>query len=227
MGVSGLGDTQIYEVAPPAEVTPDGRIVGRGDGPAGSGGSHDNQGAGGTRDDAERDCPAAGGDGGGGAASPPAHGGGGGGRAVVAAAAGGEPGRGDRALAVAAGRGWGELGGAARLAAARARPRGEPTVVQRYWRRAYPAPAVRARRRVETPAGAQAQVDWAHFPGLLLGGEGVDLGGVHMVLSWSRREAIVWARSRDALAWQSCHTGSTRAASRGWAGCRRRCGWTT
>ena len=28
--------------------------------------------------------------------------------------------------------------------------------VQRYWRRAYPAPAVRARRRVETPAGAQA-----------------------------------------------------------------------
>ena len=29
---------------------------------------------------------------------------------------------------------------------------------------AYPAPAVRARRRVETPPGAQAQVDWAHFP---------------------------------------------------------------
>ena len=28
-----------------------------------------------------------------------------------------------------------------------------------------------------------------------------------MVLSWSRREAIVWARSRDALSWQSCHTG--------------------
>src|SRR4051812_22304599 len=87
------GDTQIYEVSPPAEVTPDGRIVGRGDGPAGSGGSDDDQGAGGTRDGAERDCPAAGRDGGGGPASPPAHGGGGGGRAVVAAAAGGEPGR--------------------------------------------------------------------------------------------------------------------------------------
>jgi hypothetical protein len=29
-----------------------------------------------------------------------------------------------------------------------------------------------------------------------------------MVLSWSRREAIVWARSRDALSWQSCHTAS-------------------
>ena len=58
--------------------------------------------------------------------------------------------------------------------------------VQRYWRRAFPAPAVRARRRVETPAGAQAQVDWAHFPGLLLGDEVVDLVALHMVLSWSR-----------------------------------------
>jgi transposase len=79
--------------------------------------------------------------------------------------------------------------------------------VQRYWRRAYPVPAVRARRRVETPAGAQAQVDWAHFPGLLLGEEVVDLVALHMVLSWSRREAIVWSRGRDALSWQSCHTG--------------------
>src|SRR3954452_25016310 len=57
--------------------------------------------------------------------------------------------------------------------------------VQRYWRRAYPAPVMRARRRVETPAGAQAQVDWAHFPGLLVGGEAVDLVALHMVLSWS------------------------------------------
>ena len=79
--------------------------------------------------------------------------------------------------------------------------------VQRYWRRACPVPAVRARRRVETPAGAQARVDWAHFPGLLLGEEVVDLVALHMVLSWSRREAIVWSRGRDALPWQSCHTG--------------------
>ena len=57
------------------------------------------------------------------------------------------------------------------------------------------------------PPAAQAQVDWAHFPGLLLGDEVVDLVALHMVLSWSRREAIVWSRSRDALAWQSCHTG--------------------
>src|SRR4051795_11841226 len=37
--------------------------------------------------------------------------------------------------------------------------------IQRYWARSYPAPAVRARRRVETPPGAQAQVDLGPFPG--------------------------------------------------------------
>ena len=78
--------------------------------------------------------------------------------------------------------------------------------VQRYWRRTYPAPSVRARRRVETPPGAQAQVDWAHFPGVIVGDEAVDLVAPHMVLSWSRQEAIVWARSKDMLAWLGCHT---------------------
>jgi transposase len=78
--------------------------------------------------------------------------------------------------------------------------------VQRYWRRTFPAPAVRARRRVETPPGAQAQVDWAHFPAVIVGDEAVDLVALHMVLSWSRQEAIVWARSKDMLAWLSCHT---------------------
>lgn len=79
--------------------------------------------------------------------------------------------------------------------------------VQRYWKRAYPAPRLRARRRVETPAGAQAQVDWAHFPGMVLGNETVDLVALHMVLSFSRKEAIVWARSKDMLCWLSCHLG--------------------
>jgi transposase len=78
--------------------------------------------------------------------------------------------------------------------------------VQRYWRRTFPAPAVRARRRVETPPGAQAQVDWAHFRAVIVGNEAVDLVALHMVLSWSRQEAIVWARSRDMLAWLGCHT---------------------
>ena len=44
--------------------------------------------------------------------------------------------------------------------------------VQRFWKRTYPAPAIRARRRVETPAGAQAQVDWALFPSVVIGGDG-------------------------------------------------------
>ena len=78
--------------------------------------------------------------------------------------------------------------------------------VQRYWRRTFPAPAIRARRRVETPAGAQAQVDWAEFPGVFLGGEVVDLVALIVTLSWSRKQAVVWARSKDMLSWQACHT---------------------
>ena len=37
--------------------------------------------------------------------------------------------------------------------------------VQRYVSTAFPRPAKRARRRVKTPPGAQAQVDWAEFRG--------------------------------------------------------------
>jgi transposase len=79
--------------------------------------------------------------------------------------------------------------------------------VQRFWKRTYPAPRIRARRRVETPPGAQVQVDWAHFPGVIIGNEAVDMLALHMVLSHSRKEAIVWARSKDMLSWISCHLG--------------------
>jgi transposase len=78
--------------------------------------------------------------------------------------------------------------------------------IQRYWRRAFPAPAVRARRRVETPPGAQAQVDWAHFPRVVVGGERLDVLALHMVLSHSRHEAVVWSLGKDQLAWLDCHT---------------------
>jgi transposase len=45
--------------------------------------------------------------------------------------------------------------------------------VQRYVRAAFPPPARRARRRVETPPGAQAQVDWAELRrGGVVGEEG-------------------------------------------------------
>jgi transposase len=79
--------------------------------------------------------------------------------------------------------------------------------VQRYWKRTFPALAIRARRRVETPAGAQAQVDWAEFPGAVLGDEVVDLVALIVTLSWSRKRAVVWARSKDMLSWQACQIG--------------------
>lgn len=78
--------------------------------------------------------------------------------------------------------------------------------VQRYWKRTFPAPAIRARRRVETPIGAQAQVDWAEYPGVLIGHEVVDLVALVVTLSWSRKRAVVWALSRDMLSWQACQT---------------------
>jgi hypothetical protein len=35
--------------------------------------------------------------------------------------------------------------------------------VQRFVRAQYPKPAIRVRRRIETPPGAQAQAEWAEF----------------------------------------------------------------
>lgn len=78
--------------------------------------------------------------------------------------------------------------------------------VQRYWKRTFPAPAIRARRRVETPIGAQAQVDWAEYPGMVIGRETVNLVALVVTLSWSRKRAVVWARSKDMLSWQACQT---------------------
>lgn len=82
--------------------------------------------------------------------------------------------------------------------------------VQRYWKKTYPAPRLRARRRVETPPGAQSQVDWAHYPGILLGGERIDLVAFRMVLSHSRRSAVVWSHRKDQLAWHRCHNEAFR-----------------
>lgn len=82
--------------------------------------------------------------------------------------------------------------------------------VQRFWTKRYPAPAIRARRRVETPPGAQAQVDWAHFNATMVGGVARDLVAFKMVLSHSRREAIIWSESKAMLAWLGCHTAAFR-----------------
>lgn len=78
--------------------------------------------------------------------------------------------------------------------------------VQRYWNKVYPKPALRARRRVETPPAAQVQVDWAHFPSIDVGGERTDMLALHMVLSHSRFEAVVWSHRKDMLSWLQCHT---------------------
>jgi hypothetical protein len=73
---------------------------------------------------------------------------------------------------------------------------------------AYPPPALRARRRVETPPGAQAQVDWAQFPGIVLEGRRCTLHAFHMVLSHSRHEAVAWMPSEDQLCWLAGHNGA-------------------
>jgi transposase len=82
--------------------------------------------------------------------------------------------------------------------------------VQRYWNRRYPAPKLRARRRIETPPGAQSQVDWAHFPGVILGGRRRDLLAFRMVLSHSRYGVVVWSHKKDQLAWHRCHNEAFR-----------------
>ena len=52
---------------------------------------------------------------------------------------------------------------------------GSYKAVQRFVRAHCPPPRLRVRRRIETPPGAQAQADWAVYPGVVLGGERVDL----------------------------------------------------
>lgn len=77
--------------------------------------------------------------------------------------------------------------------------------LQRYVRSAFPPPPVRARRRVETPPGAQAQADWAHFPNVLVAGREVDLLAFSLQLSFSRGDVVVWSESAAQLAWLSVH----------------------
>jgi transposase len=77
--------------------------------------------------------------------------------------------------------------------------------VQRYFRAHYGPPRVRARRRVETPAGGQGQADWASFPGVVVAHRPVDLLGFHLQLSWSRFATLVWSLRKDQLAWQEAH----------------------
>jgi len=77
--------------------------------------------------------------------------------------------------------------------------------LQRYLRKAFPPPPVRARRRVETPPGAQAQADWGYFPRVRIGDRLCDLLAFVLQLSFSRFEAIIWAERKDLMSWLWAH----------------------
>jgi transposase len=88
--------------------------------------------------------------------------------------------------------------------------RGSLRSIERYCAAHFPKPKLRARRRVETPPGAQAQVDWAEFRGVIVGGERVDLYAFHLELSFSRYGVVVWSRRKDQLAWLHVHNEAFR-----------------
>ena len=71
--------------------------------------------------------------------------------------------------------------------------RGSLRSVQRYWRRNLSGAGAAGTAASGDAGRAQSQVDWAHFPGLIVGGERIDLLALHMVLSHSRYEAVVWS----------------------------------
>lgn len=82
--------------------------------------------------------------------------------------------------------------------------------VQRFLAQRYPAPRRRTRRRVETPPGAQAQVDWAHFPRVPLRDGHADLNAFVLTLSYSRMYALVWSPSQCQAQWLGCHNEALR-----------------
>jgi transposase len=77
--------------------------------------------------------------------------------------------------------------------------------VLRFVRHRYPKPRLRPFRRVETPPGAQAQVDWGEFPNLDVGSGPQKLYAFVMVLSHSRKAVLVWRPRMDQLSWHHAH----------------------
>ena len=84
--------------------------------------------------------------------------------------------------------------------------------VRKYVRAHYGRPPVRPFRRIETPAGAQTQSAWGEFRRVDLGDPDgpTTVQAFVMVLSQSRKEAVVWSRSMDALAWHHVHNEAYR-----------------
>lgn len=77
--------------------------------------------------------------------------------------------------------------------------------VLRYVRRRYPKPKRRTYRRIETPPGAQAQVDWFEQRQVDVGEGSQTLYGFVMALSHSRMEAVVWCERMDQVSWHRAH----------------------
>lgn len=82
--------------------------------------------------------------------------------------------------------------------------------VLRFVRAHYPRPRLRPFRRVETPPGAQAQVDWGEFHSIDLGDGPQTLYAFVLVLSHCRKEVLIWCRRMDQLAWHHAHTEALR-----------------
>ena len=84
--------------------------------------------------------------------------------------------------------------------------------VRKFVRARYGRPPLRPFRRVETPAGAQTQSDWGEFRRVDLGDPDgpTTIYAFVMVLSHSRKEAVVWSRSMDQLAWHHVHNEAYR-----------------
>jgi transposase len=82
--------------------------------------------------------------------------------------------------------------------------------VLRFARDRYPQPRLRPLRRVETPPGAQAQVDWGEFSNLDIGDGPQKLYAFVLVLSHSRKEVLIWSRRMDQLSWHQVHNEALR-----------------
>jgi hypothetical protein len=82
--------------------------------------------------------------------------------------------------------------------------------LQRYFRARYPRPRVRARRRIETPPGAQAQADWGEFRNVRLAGRVARLWLFALKLSFSRYASFIWSTRQDQLAWHRVHNEAFR-----------------
>jgi transposase len=90
--------------------------------------------------------------------------------------------------------------------------RGSYKSVRKFVRARFGRPRLRPFRRVETPPAVQTQSDWGEFRGVDLGDpEGpATVYAFVMVLSHSRKHAVVWSRTTDQLAWHRVHNEAYR-----------------